>query len=85
MLQDQIVAKFMMLIQYENVEVLGNRFGNKEFLIEVSDGCSSLKQIFVSIYAMVVFYICCRIKIKVNILKILIFSIMISIIPMQLG
>ena len=61
-----------------DVSIRNQFFFNNEFSIKVGGGCSSTPQIMISLYSILVMYLCCKIKSKKNIFIITIFAILIA-------
>ena len=51
-------------------------FGNANFMIKVMHGCSSLNQIIISIFTIIIFFICCKIDSKKNQIMVILFAIL---------
>mgnify|MGYP001316723317 CR=1 FL=1 len=52
----------------------GNTFGNSSFIIKVGSACSSTPQIALSLSAIIVFYLCCKINSKIRVLIVIMFA-----------
>lgn len=74
----QLSAIFITIFSDVEVNVNETFLGNEKFLIEVKQGCSSLSQIILSINSMFVFYLCCKIRSKFKIIKIIGAAILLS-------
>ena len=58
----ELTASLISPFVNQPIEVDKNLLGNEMFTIEVKDGCSSIPQTLISLYSMVIFYVCCRIN-----------------------
>ena len=70
-----ISATLLSLIYYKNIDVSSNTFSGENFLIEVGSGCSATPQIIVSLYALLIFYICVKLRSKMYLLIVIVSSI----------
>jgi len=55
-------AKMLSVFTEYEISVNGNTFLNDDFAVSVTTGCSSAPTIFLSLFTMIVFYVCCKIK-----------------------
>jgi exosortase/archaeosortase family protein len=63
---NKLTANFAALLitpfSEENINITGQFFGNSNFMIEVREGCSPIKQTTLALNSIIIFYLCCKIN-----------------------
>lgn len=70
-----IAANILSLFIDNKVVSSENTFGNSNFMVEVGSACSSTPQIALSLSAIIVFYLCCKINSKIRLLVVIVFAV----------